>query len=204
MTDQFQSQLWQPKTSDELKAFYSEWVASYEPDMAGWGYATPARVALALRLSGANVDKPVLDFGCGTGLSGLALSTVGFETIDGTDISQGMLMQAEACQAYRQVWLSSSEGLGHIKAGDYPIIAATNVIGIGCAPAETLDILADAMAPGNLLAFSLDDATLADRAYSDRLDFLCLAPDIEVVVDENGPHLPGLDMEATVFVLRKT
>ena len=60
-----------------------------------WGYATPPRVAMALRLAGANVEKGVLDYGCGTGLSGMALAAVGFQVIDGTDISPEMLSQAE-------------------------------------------------------------------------------------------------------------
>ena len=58
--------------------------------------------------------------------------------------------------------------------------------------------------PGNLLAFSYNDATLADRSYTDALDVACLAPDIELVFEEHGPHLPAKDINATVYVLQRT
>ena len=60
------------------------------------------------------------------------------------------------------------------------------------------------MAPGNLLAFAYNDATLADRAYTDALDVACLAPDIELIFEEHGPHLPAKNMMSTVYVLKKT
>ncbi len=204
MSDDTSKNLWVPHSLDETRKIYADWADSYDADVGEWGYATPARVALALRLSGANVEKPVLDYGCGTGLSGMALKAVGFQTIDGTDISPQMLNKAQTRDAYRQVWLGTPGDLGHIRAGDYPIIAATGVVSLGAAPPETLDLLVAALAPGNLLAFSFNDATLADRTYTDRLDIACLAPNIELVFEEHGPHLPAKDMSSTVYVLKKT
>ncbi len=196
--------LWTRHTPEETRKLYADWAESYDADVRDWGYATPARIALALRQSGANVEKPVLDFGCGTGLSGMALKSVGFDVIDGTDISPEMLAQAEARGIYRQVWLGETGTLGHIRRGDYPIIAATGVISLGAAPPETLDLLIEALAPGGLLAFSYNDATLKDRAYTDRLDIAVLAPDIEVVFERDGPHLPAKNMTSTVYVLQRT
>jgi len=196
--------LWTPHTADEIKDIYANWAASYETDVGTWGYATPPRLALALRQCGANIEKPILDFGCGTGLAGMALKAVGFQIIDGTDVSPEMLRQAEAKPAYRQVWKAVPGSLGHIKRGDYPAIAATGVVSLGAAPPETLDMLVDAIGPGGMLAFSFNDATLADRSYTDRLDIAVLAPDIELVFEEHGPHLPAKDMMSTIYVLQRT
>ena len=164
-------QLWTRHTVEETQEIYRTWAENYDQDVTDWGYATPARVAMALRLSGANVEKGVLDFGCGTGLSGMALAAVGFQVIDGTDISPEMLAQAEARGAYRQVWLGEPGSLGHIGAGDYPTISACGVISLGAAPPETLEMLAGAMSHGNYLGFSYNDATLADRASSPPCNF---------------------------------
>lgn len=196
--------LWTRHSVDETQKIYSDWADSYNDDVTKWGYATPARIALALRQSGANVEKPVLDFGCGTGLSGMALKAVGFDVIDGTDISPPMLEQAENCGAYRQVWRGTPGSLGHIKRGDYPIIVAAGVVSLGAAPPETLDVLIEALGPAGLLAFSFNEATLADRGYTDRLDIAVLAPDIELVFEENGPHLPSKDMSSTVYILKRS
>ncbi|NNL17979.1 MAG: methyltransferase domain-containing protein [Boseongicola sp.] len=197
------NQLWTRHSDEEIKEIYASWAAKYEDDVAEWGYSTPPRLALALRQCGANIEKPILDFGCGTGLSGMALKAVGFQVIDGTDISPEMLAIAEAKPSYRQVWNGEPGSMGHIKRGDYPAIAATGVVSLGAAPPETLDMLIDAIGPGGLFAFSFNDATLADRAYTDRLDVAVLAPDIELVFEEHGPHLPAKEMMSTVYVLRR-
>ena len=202
--DNAPSGLWTQRTVEETQKIYADWAENYDADVAEWGYATPARIALALRQCGANVEKPVLDFGCGTGLSGMALKSVGFDVIDGTDISPEMLAQAAARDIYRQVWKGEPGTLGHIKRGDYAIISATGVVSLGAAPPETLDMLIDALGPGGLLAFSYNEATLADRSYTDQLDISILAPDIEMVYEENGPHLPAKNMSSTVYVLQKT
>lgn len=204
MTDDTDPQLWTPRSVEDTRQLYAKWSDRYDQDVADWGYATPARIALALRVSGANVDKGVLDYGCGTGLCGMALGAVGFGIIDGTDISPEMLEQAEARGVYRSVWLGQPGSLGHIGPGDYPIMAACGVVSLGAAPPETLDLLVNAMAPGGLLAFSFNQATMADRSYTDRLDIITLAPDIEVVFEEDGPHLPAKNMSSTVYVLRKS
>ena len=204
MSDDVHKDLWKPHSEEEIGEIYAKWAASYEEDVASWGYVTPARLAMALRQCGANVEKPALDFGCGTGLSGMALKAVGFEVIDGTDISSDMLEIAETKPAYRQVWIGQPGSMGHIKRGDYATIAATGVVSLGAAPPETLDMLVDAIGPGGFLAFSYNDATLADRRYTDRLDIAVLAPDIELVFEEHGPHLPNKGMNSTVYVLQRT
>lgn len=196
--------LWQRHSVEETRKIYADWAETYDADVTEWGYATPARIAMALRQSGANPDKPLLDFGCGTGLSGLALKAAGFAQIDGTDISPEMLEKARARGIYQHLWESTPGEMGHVKRGQYPYIVATGVISLGAAPPETLDMLIDVLPSGGLLAFSYNEATLADRAYTDRLDIAVLAPDIEMVFEAEGPHLPAKDMISAVYVLART
>jgi len=196
--------LWTRHSVDETKQIYAGWAETYDADVTAWGYATPARIAMALRQSGANPDKPLLDYGCGTGLSGLALKAAGFAQIDGTDISPEMLEKARARGIYQHLWEGDPGSTGHVKRGHYPYITATGVISLGAAPPETLDLLIDILPSGGLLAFSFNEATLTDRAYTDRLDIAVLAPDIELVFEQEGPHLPGKDMISAVYVLTRT
>ncbi|MEM6386686.1 MAG: methyltransferase domain-containing protein [Pseudomonadota bacterium] len=196
--------LWTPHSVEDTQKIYADWAATYDADVADWGYATPGRIAIALRRCGANVDKNVLDYGCGTGLCGLALRAAGFDVVDGTDISAEMLAKAQEREAYRALWKGEPGSLGHVGPGDYAAIAACGVVSLGAAPPETLDLLVAALAPGNLLAFSYNEATLADRRYTDRLDVIALAPDISVVFEEDGPHLPAKNMTSTVYVLQRS
>lgn len=163
-------------------------------------YATPARIAIALRQAGANVEKPVLDFGCGSGLSGMALKAVGFDVVDGCDLDQALVDAAQESGAYRQVWLGVDAAAGHVRRGDYQVIVACDVLVQGTAP-ETLDVLLDILAPGGFLALSLDEVTLNDRAYYERLDIAVMDPTLEQIFEADGPHRNGEN--ATVFVFKR-
>lgn len=163
-------------------------------------YATPSRIALALRQAGANVEKPVLDFGCGTGLSGMALKAVGFDVVDGCDLDEANVETAQNCGAYRQVWLGVKAGAGHVRRGDYQVIAACDVLVPNTSPA-TLNVLLDVLAPGGFLALSMDEEILNDRAFYEPLDIAVLDPSLEQVFEADGPHRDG--QNATVFVFKR-
>jgi len=75
-----------PATADDVVGLYDDWAERYDADVGGAGYVTPRRVAVALAGTVADTSTPVLDYGCGTGLSGVALSGAGFTRIDGAHL----------------------------------------------------------------------------------------------------------------------
>lgn len=193
--------LWTRRNPDESRALYADWADRYDDDMATGGYATPGRIAQALT-GRMPFDAPVLDFGCGTGISGMALAAEGFSLIDGTDISAEMLEHAQDKPAYRRLWVSDPGTLA-TEPGEYRAIIATGVISLGAAPPETLDLLLSRLAPGGLLAFSHNEATFADPEYIARVDAALTERRAQELLRENGPHLADKGMESTVFVLEK-
>lgn len=201
MADQpiFSAPLWTHRTPDETRALYREWADRYDADMAETGYVTPHRLARAL--AGLMVDQtaPILDFGCGTGLSGRALAESGFTAIDGSDLTEEMLARARQTGLYRHLALTEP---GDAPAPGYAAIAATGVVSLGAAPPETLALLLAALPSGGLLAFSYNDPTLGDAAYSAALDNALSGADL--LFAEHGPHLLGREMGSTVYILRKS
>lgn len=194
--------LWQRRSLDDTIQLYADWADRYDADVKSWGYATPARIAEALAAHLPDKSAPVLDFGCGTGLSGLALKAVGFLTVDGTDISAEMIAQVAGRDIYRNLWQSES-GVLDFAPGDYAAITATGVISVGAAPPETLDTVLDYLAPGGLLALSYNDATLTDPAYMEALDHAIAAGKVGLRFFKHGPHLLEKDMKSTVYVLER-
>ncbi|MEM9756227.1 MAG: methyltransferase domain-containing protein [Pseudomonadota bacterium] len=193
--------LWSPRSVEETQKIYADWAGNYDADVTGAGYQTPARLAAALAAATPDRDAPILDYGCGTGLSGAALAAEGFRTLDGTDINAEMLAEAAAKGLYRRTW-QSAPGRPAVTVGDYAAITATGVISLGAAPPETLAALLECLAPGGLLAFSFNDATLADPSYIAALD-TARSELAEQVSEAFGPHLESKDMSSTVFVLRR-
>lgn len=83
---------------------YEPWAQSYEEELISeYGYIAPRIAADAFAQASAELDGPVIDFGCGTGLVGVELAQRGYQHIDGIDISPAMLEQAKAKGAYRQL-----------------------------------------------------------------------------------------------------
>ncbi|WP_224815071.1 class I SAM-dependent methyltransferase [Hasllibacter sp. MH4015] len=195
----FDKPLWQPRSPEETQAIYRDWAATYDVDVQGAGYATPGRLAKALAKVAPDKTVPLLDFGCGTGLSGMALASEGFTAIDGTDITPEMLDIASRTGAYRSTWISQP---GDAPPGGHTIIAAIGVVSLGAAPAETLHTLIAALPPGGLLGFSYNDATLADQTYMEALAKARNSADL--IHDSYGDHLPGKDMKSSIYILRKS
>jgi predicted TPR repeat methyltransferase len=184
-------------------AFYDRWAPRYDDDLALAGYATPARVAAALAAAGADPGAPVLDFGCGTGLSGVALRAAGFATVDGWDVSPKMLGAAAARGVYRALATIDPAAPLPAAAGAYGAVASTGAFGPGHAPPEAIDALLGLLPPGGLMAFNLNDRTLAEPGWTGRVNEWVDCGRAEVAFKEHGPHLPGAGVGATVYVLRR-
>jgi len=189
---------------DETRAFYQGWAASYDAEIAKNGYATPRRCAIALARFSPDLCAPVLDFGCGTGLSGVALRNAGFRAIDGCDISSKMLKKARARDGvYRKLRLSNPDAPLSFPSGSYAHIAAMGVIAAGHAPAETIDLVLAALTSGGLFVFSLNDHTLQDPAFEARIAENIDTGTARLLFKEHGDHLPGIGLQSTVYVLEK-
>ena len=188
---------------DALTDLYDDWADDYDADLASAGYATPARVARALARLAPDGAGPVMDFGCGTGLSGAALAEAGFTQVDGCDLSAGMLDEARAKDIYRDLYQLDAAAPPPFSLGLYPVVAATGVISVGGAPASVLGEVAREMAPGALLGLSFNDPTLDDADYTDTLARLVEAGTFRIRHEEHGDHLPAKGMKSTVYVLER-
>lgn len=203
MTGKFFDEVYGVETAEETRALYDKFSGSYDDAVAEQGYATPARIATALSAQTRDHALPVLDFGCGTGLAGLALTEAGFQTIDGLDLSREMLEGAAARDVYRALAQIDPNVDLRGTAENYAAVVACGVIGSGAAPLTTFDTIFYAMAPGALFAFSFNDHTLEDPAFEERVDLAISDGEARLLSREYGPHLPGLDMGAIVYVIEK-
>ena len=185
------------------RQLYDDWAVSYESEVGDNGYATPGRCAAALAANMTDLTAPILDFGCGTGLSGLALRLAGFSIIDGLDLSADMLAIAKQKNLYRSLHQINAEStLPHIPC-DYTAIAAIGVIGAGAAPISTFDALMDALAPGGLLVFSFNDHALEDPKYENKVQEWVHSNRAALLFRDYGDHLPGIGLKSNVNVIEK-
>lgn len=200
MTDSFLNKAYGARDAVSTRQLYDDWSASYEAELGGNGYVTPKRCAEALAKYSTTPSAPILDFGCGTGLSGLALKHAGFETIDGVDLSADMLAQAKEKNIYRS--LKQIEAGAEIDRG-YAAIAAIGVIGAGAAPISTFNILMRGLTKGGLLVLSFNDHALEDPANEACLNEWLDCGAASLLMREYGDHIPGINLKCNVYVIEK-
>ncbi len=188
---------------DEMRRYYDDWADSYDSDLEQNDYRTPARCAQALARFVPDRSAPVLDFACGTGISGEAMAEAGFTVIDGTDISDGMLHKARSKGAYRELWLCDADRPLDLGGRDYAAIVAVGAIGAGAAPVENIDAAIAGLARGGVFIVSLNDHTLQDPDYEARINAAAKDGRIEILQAEDGPHLPSIGLNARVYAVRK-
>ena len=201
MADDFLRQVYELDTQEDTDAYYSAWAATYDDELTRQGYRSPQRCAEALAQF-VDADAPILDVGCGTGLSGAALAAAGFTDISGTDINADMLTVAQRARIYRDAWVADVAAPFPFEPGTYAALAAIGVIGVGAAPASMLGEAVTALAPGGHLVFSYNDHALEHPEFTGALDEV-LAAEATLVFSEHGPHFEGLGSKSTVFVLRR-
>ncbi len=201
-TKTFLDKTYQTSGNDALQELYDEWADSYEAEVGENGYATPARLARALSLAMPDKAQPILDYGCGTGLSGQAMSDEGFTTIDGMDPSNGMLEQCRKRGLYRDlIALDLSQPLP-IAQDQYQVIMAVGVISTGAGPASLMDELIDLLPKGGLFGLSLNDHALEDPDYPAGVQRLKDAGHV-VRAEEYGTHLPGIGLKSMIYLFER-
>ncbi|MFQ5567383.1 MAG: class I SAM-dependent DNA methyltransferase [Paracoccaceae bacterium] len=188
---------------DEAREFYQDWAAGYEAEVASNEYITPQRCAEALIRHAAAPWAPLMDLGCGTGISGLALKAAGFECIDGYDFSPAMLEKAAEKGIYRNLAIADLSQPLEIEEGHYQNAAAVGCITPEYMPATVLDEILSRLPRGGALAFSVNDHSAADGTIVGRIMTLTDCGAADLVFKEYGEHLPGIGLKSTVYVLKK-
>lgn len=194
--------LWtEGRTPEQTRAMYADWAGRYEADMAEAGMVGTTLTARML----ADVlgpDAPVHDFGCGTGLAGVALREAGFGAIDGSDLTPEMLDVARRKGIYRDLRAVGADEPPRF-ALDVRGVCASGVISVGAGPAGLLRAILEAMPEGGVLVMSYNADTLVHPDYqaalasvqTDRLAVLLRA--------EHGRQFTRLDRWCTIYALRR-
>lgn len=187
----------------DTKQLYRDWAESYDDELRENGYVSPQRCAAALKDAAGSTEGPLLDVGCGTGLSGEAFAAAGFAPIDGTDFSEEMLEIARAKGVYRNLLNSDASDPLPFEPGAYRHMAAVGLFSPGHAPASLIHDAVAKLPSGGCLVFTLNEHALEDASYEGAIREVVDAGGAELLFKEHGDHVPGIGLKATVCVLRK-
>ncbi len=146
----------------KIRAFYDEWSKNYDIDTTASGYTGPQIAAKLFhqfhRSEGQEVcfSFDILDAGCGTGFVGEALSKLGYEQIDGFDLSDAMAQKATETGSYREVkgGIDMMQAAQSYTPRSFAGVLSIGVFTLGHVPPEALHVLIELLSPGGLLVVS--------------------------------------------------
>lgn len=202
---QFLSGAYQARTSEEMREYYDRWAEVYDAELSENEYQQPRRCAEALAQ---HVEDPrsarILDAGCGTGLSGLALVETGFVHIDGCDLSTAMLEKAFETEIYSKLFVADLNN-PPLDAHDaaYDAVTAVGVFSFGHVMANAIDEFLRVLKPGGMTVIGMNDHYFREGTVTARLDALRAERLIELLSCEHGAHIPGTGLTGWVIVSRK-
>jgi predicted TPR repeat methyltransferase len=152
-----------------IRTLFDQYADRFDDELLGvLAYRAPELVAsLLTRLGPASADRDILDLGCGTGLSGLALIPFA-RTLDGVDLSPAMIAKAGGRGLYRTLVVTEARAFLDASLESWDVIAAVDMLNYIGDLAPIVSAAARRLRPGGILAGTVEKraegtVTLTDR-----------------------------------------
>lgn len=178
---------------EDLRAYYDQWAESYDENLLSWDYQAPKQAAAMLK-SLISTDATILDAGCGTGLSGLALRDAGYSgRIDGSDLSPESVELANKRRIYNSVRvIDLDEHPLPLDSDHYDVTISIGVLTYIKDLTGVLSEFCRITRPGGHVLFTHRDDLVAEQ------NFLAITEELEgkgfwdkLEVTDPQPYLPG-------------
>ncbi len=161
------------ESPEDNRKLYAEWADTYESEfVAESQYIYHRNVAEIFAGGFDDLDSPVLDVGCGTGIVGQALRGLGVTTIDGIDISPEMLAAAgtktdDAGAVYRDLIEADLTATIAIDDHRYSGVVSAGAFTHGHLGPDSLHELLRVAKPGARFALGINAAFFAEHGFAE-------------------------------------
>ncbi len=159
-------------TPEDVSAAYAAWAATYDSETAALGYLLPFLIPAWVARHVPVGEGPLLDAGCGTGLSGPQLKALGYDDIAGLDLSDEMLRIAGGRNAYDDLRTAVLGRTLPWPDGHFRAFFSTGVFTMGHAPASGLRELVRITKKGGHAIFTVRDRVFESGGFRPVFDEL--------------------------------
>lgn len=188
---------------DDARELYRDWAESYDQHLEGdLGYTLPGDVAACFARIIKDRKARVLDIGCGTGLTGLALNRHGFNAIDGLDFSPEMLAQARAKGFYGALVEADLTKTLALETGTYDAAISSGTFTEGHVNAQAFDEIFRILAPGGHFIASINMEIWEEGGFGPKIEALEAAGVMKVIEKTPARAFKGGDEHFQIMVMR--
>jgi len=190
------------QTPEDVKTLYRDWAEGYESDVVGeLGYVAPRYAAQAFAAAFPDTGGRVLDVGCGTGLVGQELRALGYQNVDGLDLSPEMLAVAAGKGVYGQVMEGDLTGRLAIPEDAYDGIVCVGTFTHGHVGPDGLGELIRVVRSGGPIIFTVNDGVYDSHHYEAALTALEAEGLARVAARARTDYLPGENIRCRLMTL---
>lgn len=189
-----------------LRSIYDDWASSYDKEVTDEAqeYVAPALsgayLLQALKASTLN-GLEILDAGCGTGLVGAHLATLGGK-VDGVDLSEGMLEIAGKTKAYRNLQTADLSTRLAFKDGTYDALTCVGTLTAGHVGPAALDEFVRVVKKDGFVVVTILDTIFAKGGYEAAIQGLVQSHKVDIVAAQIEDYRRGAGVKAWMIVLR--
>lgn len=151
---------------EELAAAYAVWSGKYDRETLSLGYCLPFVIAGWVTRYIKPGDGPLLDAGCGTGLTGPYLKALGYNEIHGLDFSPKMIDIARTRKCYQILKPAQLGGALPWEDNTFAAIYSTGVFTEGHAPASSFDDLVRITRQGGFIIVTVRDTVFERDGFA--------------------------------------
>jgi SAM-dependent methyltransferase len=172
VSEDWVGKVYSAESREALDGVYHQWADEYDATMAATGYLHfPVIIGLLTRYV-PRLDATLLDAGVGTGALGNILSVLGYNNLQGLDMSAAMLAKANARKCYSGLTQGVlGEPLPFIDAS-FDVIVSTGTFTTGHAPASAFRELVRILEHGGHLIFTVGTAVWEDAGFKTEIENL--------------------------------
>jgi predicted TPR repeat methyltransferase len=189
-------------TVEDQRKIYKNWAETYDAETLGdfgWMGFKPAAEEFAKRIL--DKDARILDAGCGTGLSGIALTEQGFTNIHGKDLSPEMLTQAKKTGVYNS--LSEVNLTNPILVEEpYDAIFSCGVFGFGPPYPQHLHYLIDILNPGGHAVITVNGKGWVETKWPEELEKAVKQDALKLEETLDIEYLENEDIKGKLLIFR--
>jgi len=183
---------------EEQQEAYDSWAEQYEADLCAMGYRIPSMIAAAFVRYVPLDTSPVLDAGCGGGIQAEPLAMLGYGSIVGIDLSEGMLNIARSKNLYSELKQATLGEALDFPDNHFGAIISSGTITPKHAPPHSFEELIRVAKPNAPIVFSMRDDPLQEQEYPAAISQLEKDGKWESVFKGNSFHsMPYAEPEIT-------